>query len=103
MQGACLEDLRRESTGELTRLPFDGFAIGGLAVGESKELRESFTELTSDLPGRYPHNTLPQSPVPATSRRGATRRRDPLESSVHLSDPCVAIIDLFLAFPDMGV
>jgi hypothetical protein len=30
----------------------------------------------------------------------ATRRRDPLESSVHLSDPCFAIIDLFLEFPD---
>src|SRR5437879_13735855 len=49
VQGACFEDLRRESAEALTRLPFDGFAIGGLAVGESKALRERFTELTTDL------------------------------------------------------
>jgi queuine tRNA-ribosyltransferase len=49
VQGACFEDLRRESAETLTRLPFDGFAVGGLAVGESKELRERFTELTTDL------------------------------------------------------
>src|SRR6185295_6622708 len=49
VQGACFADLRRESADALTRLPFDGFAIGGLAVGESKALRERFTELTTDL------------------------------------------------------
>ncbi len=49
VQGACFEDLRRESADGLTSLPFDGFAIGGLAVGESKALRERFTELTTDL------------------------------------------------------
>jgi queuine tRNA-ribosyltransferase len=49
VQGACFEDLRRESAEGLTRLPFDGFGIGGLAVGESKALRERFTELTTDL------------------------------------------------------
>jgi len=49
VQGACFADLRRESAAGLTSLPFDGFAVGGLAVGESKELREAFTELTTDL------------------------------------------------------
>ena len=49
VQGACFEDLRRESAERLRALPFDGFAIGGLAVGESKEERERFTELTTDL------------------------------------------------------
>lgn len=49
VQGACFEDLRQESAESLTRLPFDGFAIGGLAVGESKALRERFTELTTAL------------------------------------------------------
>jgi queuine tRNA-ribosyltransferase len=46
VQGACYPDLRRASADFLTELPFDGFAIGGLAVGESKAEREDFTELT---------------------------------------------------------
>lgn len=49
IQGACFEDLRRQSVDTLTALPFDGFSIGGLAVGESKTQREDFTELTATL------------------------------------------------------
>ena len=49
VQGACFEDLRRQSASYLTQLDFDGYAIGGLAVGESKALREDFTELTAKL------------------------------------------------------
>jgi queuine tRNA-ribosyltransferase len=49
VQGACFEDLRRRSADALTQMPFDGFAIGGLAVGESKDQRETFTELTAEL------------------------------------------------------
>jgi len=49
VQGACFDDLRRESADFLVRLPFDGFAIGGLAVGESKEERERCTALTTAL------------------------------------------------------
>jgi queuine tRNA-ribosyltransferase len=49
VQGACFEDLRRESAAFLTQLPFDGYAIGGLAVGETKAQREDFTELTTSL------------------------------------------------------
>lgn len=49
VQGACFEDLRRESAKVLTDLPFDGFAIGGLAVGETKREREDFTELSASL------------------------------------------------------
>lgn len=49
VQGACFEDLRRLSSLQITELPFDGFAIGGLAVGETKSQREDFTELTSGL------------------------------------------------------
>ncbi len=33
-QGGFFEDLRRESTAEITSMPFDGFGIGGLSVGE---------------------------------------------------------------------
>jgi len=56
VQGACFDDLRRESADFLTRLPFDGFAIGGLAVGESKAERERCTALTTALLPR----TLPR-------------------------------------------
>ncbi len=49
VQGACFEDLRAQSAEFLTRLPFDGFAIGGLAVGESKQQREDFTELAAAM------------------------------------------------------
>jgi queuine tRNA-ribosyltransferase len=55
VQGACFEDLRRQSTECLTQMDFDGFAIGGLAVGESKSEREDFTEITTEfLPRHYP-------------------------------------------------
>lgn len=46
VQGACFPDLRKQSADVLTQLSFDGFAIGGLAVGETKSEREDFTELT---------------------------------------------------------
>jgi queuine tRNA-ribosyltransferase len=36
-QGATDDKLRRRSIAEVTALPFDGFALGGLAVGESTE------------------------------------------------------------------
>jgi queuine tRNA-ribosyltransferase len=49
VQGACFEDLRLASAEHLTRLPFDGFAIGGLAVGEGKADREQFTALAAAL------------------------------------------------------
>jgi len=60
VQGACFEDLRRESADAITNLRvdgkgFDGFAIGGLAVGETKKQREDFTEITAALlPPDYP-------------------------------------------------
>jgi queuine tRNA-ribosyltransferase len=49
VQGACYEDLRRQSAATLCEMPFDGFAIGGLAVGETKAEREDFCELTAGL------------------------------------------------------
>ncbi len=50
VQGACFEDLRRESAAALTAMTgFDGYAIGGLAVGESRAQREDITELTTAL------------------------------------------------------
>ncbi len=49
IQGACYEDLRRASAEVICSLPFDGYAIGGLAVGETKSQREDFTELSANL------------------------------------------------------
>lgn len=36
-QGSTFEDLRAESSEKLTEIDFDGYAIGGLAVGEGQE------------------------------------------------------------------
>lgn len=49
IQGALYPHLRKESAAGLVELPFDGFAIGGLAVGEEKHQREDVCELTAAL------------------------------------------------------
>jgi queuine tRNA-ribosyltransferase len=49
VQGACFTDLRKHSATELTEINFDGFAVGGLAVGESKAEREDITAFTTEL------------------------------------------------------
>jgi queuine tRNA-ribosyltransferase len=49
VQGALSPELRRQSAGQLLELPFDGYAIGGLAVGEAKSEREDVCELSAAL------------------------------------------------------
>jgi len=49
VQGALFPDLRKQSVAELCAMPFDGFAIGGLAVGEAKNEREDTCELTAQM------------------------------------------------------
>ena len=49
VQGALFTELRAESAARLGELPFDGYAIGGLAVGEGKEEREAMCEFTAAL------------------------------------------------------
>jgi queuine tRNA-ribosyltransferase len=49
VQGGVHEDLREESAGYITSLPFDGFAIGGVAVGEPSELQHAMTRYTAPL------------------------------------------------------
>jgi len=49
VQGALFKELRRESAESLCGMPFDGFAIGGLAVGESRSEREDVCEFTAEL------------------------------------------------------
>lgn len=49
VQGGCFPDLRRESAAQITALPFDGFALGGLAVGENLEVRNQVVALAAEL------------------------------------------------------
>lgn len=49
VQGGVVADLRRESAAFLTQHPFDGFAIGGLAVGDTRAQREDMTHLAAEL------------------------------------------------------
>ena len=56
VQGSVFADLRQESVEELTKLDFDGYAIGGLAVGEPKSVKNETIELVSPLlPEDKPH------------------------------------------------
>lgn len=51
VQGGMYEDLRRISAKELVEMDFPGYAIGGLSVGEPKELMYEMLEVsTSELP-----------------------------------------------------
>ena len=55
VQGASYEDLRTRSARTVTQLAFDGFAIGGLAVGEGREAREDCTAAVTEwLPADRP-------------------------------------------------
>jgi queuine tRNA-ribosyltransferase len=49
LQGACFTELRKQSALALAEMDFSGFAIGGLAVGESRQEREDITEFTAAL------------------------------------------------------
>ena len=44
VQGGVFPDLREESAGAIRALDFDGYAVGGLAVGESKAAMYDVTE-----------------------------------------------------------
>jgi queuine tRNA-ribosyltransferase len=55
VQGACHPDLREQSALFLSRLPFEGLAIGGLAVGETHQQRYAMTRHVTDyLPAHLP-------------------------------------------------
>lgn len=55
VQGATYEDLRKECAEALIDMDFDGYAIGGLSVGEPGNLRYNIVNLTAGLlPGDLP-------------------------------------------------
>ncbi|MCC6220068.1 MAG: tRNA guanosine(34) transglycosylase Tgt [Deltaproteobacteria bacterium] len=47
VQGGIYEDLRQQSIDELINIGFDGYAIGGVSVGESSELIERATRFSA--------------------------------------------------------
>jgi queuine tRNA-ribosyltransferase len=49
VQGGIVPALRKQSAAFLTEHEFDGFAIGGLAVGDTRSEREDVTALSADL------------------------------------------------------
>jgi queuine tRNA-ribosyltransferase len=55
VQGSVDPELRRESAGRLVEIGFDGYAIGGLAVGETKPMMDTTVALTcAALPADRP-------------------------------------------------
>lgn len=54
VQGNMYLDLRQESIDELTDIGFDGYAIGGLSVGEPKEI---MYEMLKETAPRLPENS----------------------------------------------
>ena len=56
VQGGLFKDLRKISLKSLLKIDFDGYAIGGLAVGESQsEMFEVLDYIKDDLPHEKPH------------------------------------------------
>ena len=59
VQGGMYKHLRRESAERLVELDFDGYAIGGLSVGEPRELtREVIAEVLPLLPNDKPRYVM---------------------------------------------
>lgn len=55
IQGSIYKDLRLKSAEDLVKLDFDGYAVGGLAVGEPLEkMYEVLDYLVSELPKKRP-------------------------------------------------
>ena len=55
VQGGLFDDLRKESLDRLVKINFDGYAIGGLAVGESQmEMFSVLDSLKKHLPETKP-------------------------------------------------
>lgn len=49
VQGNVFEELRRQSAEQLVTMEFDGYAIGGLAVGETTDVLYHMTEYTAQF------------------------------------------------------
>ena len=73
IQGASHLDLRRESLGRTVEIDFDGYAIGGLSVGEEKHLMlEVIEEIAPRMPADKPRYLMgvgtPEDLIEAVAR-----------------------------------
>lgn len=73
VQGGAHLDLRRESLNRTTEIGFDGYAIGGLSVGEEKTVMwRVVTDIAPELPAAQPRYLMgvgtPEDLVEAVSR-----------------------------------
>ena len=73
VQGGMYEDLRDESLGMLTSLAFDGYAVGGVSVGEPKEdmlrmIAHTAPRLPADRPRYLMGVGTPEDIVDAVTR-----------------------------------
>ena len=76
VQGGVHASLRQESAAGLRALGFDGYAIGGLSVGEPKEDRARILEaLTPHLPGDRPRTIVGRCRSVAAARSARAVRR----------------------------
>lgn len=72
VQGSTYEDLRKRSAVELTEIGFEGYAVGGLSVGEPRGLRynilhATLAHLPKDLPRYLMGVGLPEEILEAVS------------------------------------
>jgi len=73
IQGGIFSDLRQQSLDGLLEIGFDGYAIGGLSVGESKiEMKSVLESITPSMPSEKPRYLmgvgLPEDIVEAVCR-----------------------------------
>jgi queuine tRNA-ribosyltransferase len=71
-QGGCIKDLRTLAAEQIGALPFDGYAIGGLSVGEAKDkMYEVLSYHVAQLPQGHVHYLMgvgtPEDVVEAVS------------------------------------
>ena len=68
VQGSDFEDLRETSCNELTKIDFEGYAIGGLAVGEPQDVMfdtiiKTEKKLPNILTSNYINNLIDKLPI----------------------------------------
>ncbi len=73
IQGGCFSELRKKSLEEIIAMDFDGYALGGLAVGEtSEEMYKVLDEICSLMPEEKPRYLMgvgtPENLIEAVSR-----------------------------------
>lgn len=73
IQGGCFSELRKKSLKEITEIGFDGYALGGLAVGEPPaEMYKVLEEMAPQMPENKPRYLMgvgtPEDLIEAVSR-----------------------------------